>query len=55
MSPRKWRRPATDWPDRAHAAGVADAVHAERERAEQEQREWYDKLVAEGVPDDEND
>lgn len=42
---RRWRRPATDFPDRKHAAIVTDAVHAARIKSEEKDRAFYDALV----------
>jgi hypothetical protein len=42
---RKWRRPATDFPDRKHAANVADLVHDARITAEERDRKFYDELL----------
>jgi hypothetical protein len=49
---RKWRRPPEEWPDRAHAGNVADAVHQARLRAEARDRAFYDALIAEEVSDE---
>lgn len=42
---RRWRRPATDFPDRKHAANLADMVHAARLEAEQTDRRFFEELL----------
>jgi hypothetical protein len=44
---RKWQRPPEEYPDRAHADNVADAVHRARLKADAKDRAFYEDLIAE--------
>jgi hypothetical protein len=49
---RKWRRPATDFPDRRHANNVADLVHKARSDAEAADEAFYQSLLEEGTDEE---
>lgn len=42
---KRWRRPASDFPDRKHAAGVASAFALARAESRRKDAEFYDQLT----------